>query len=56
MGRGVNTLVNEELLAGFRSIKWDATNNLEQPVSGGLYIYIILAGKFREARKMVLII
>ena len=55
MGREVKTLVNKEQVAGFRSVKWDATNNLSQPVSAGMYIYTIQAGNFRQTRKMVLL-
>ena len=54
-GREVKTLVNKEQVAGFRSVKWDATNNLGQPVSAGMYIYTIQAGEFRQTRKMVLL-
>ena len=55
MGREVKTLVNKEQVAGFRSVKWDATNNLGQPVSAGMYIYTIQAGEFRQTKKMVLL-
>ena len=55
MGREVKTLVNKEQVAGFRSVKWDANNNLGQPVSAGMYIYKIQAGEFRQTRKMVLL-
>ena len=55
MGREVKTLVKKEQVAGFRSVKWDATNNLGQPVSAGMYIYTIQAGEFRQTRKMVLL-
>jgi flagellar hook assembly protein FlgD len=41
--------------AGYRSIHWDATNDLGQPVSAGMYIYTIQAGEFRQTRKMVLL-
>ena len=55
MGREVKTLVNKEQIAGFRSVKWDATNNTGHPVSAGMYIYTIQAGEFRQTRKMVLL-
>ena len=55
MGREVKTLVKKEQVAGFRSVKWDATNNLGQPVSAGMYIYTIQAGEFRQTKKMVLL-
>ena len=55
MGRQIKGLVNENMMAGYRSIHWNATNNLSQPVSAGLYIYTIQAGEFMKTKKMVLI-
>ena len=55
MGRNIKSLVNSNQLAGYRSIQWNATNNLGEPVSAGMYIYMIQAGEFRESKKMVLL-
>jgi hypothetical protein len=55
MGRQINTLVSSQQNAGYKSIQWDATNNTGQPVSAGLYLYTIQAGKFRQTKKMVLL-
>jgi hypothetical protein len=55
MGRVIKTMVNSQQNAGFKSIQWNATNNLGQPVSAGLYLYTIEAGKFRQTKKMVLL-
>ena len=55
MGRHIKSLVNMNQDAGYRSIHWDATNDLGQPVSAGMYIYTIQAGEFRQTRKMVLL-
>ena len=54
MGRRIKTLVNIDQTAGYRSIQWDATNDLGQPVSAGVYLYLIQAEEFRDTRKMVL--
>jgi len=54
MGRQVKTLINGKQSAGYKSLKWNATNNLGQSVSAGLYLYMIQAGDFRQIRKMVL--
>ena len=54
-GRFVKTLVNGSQKAGNRSVKWNATNDRNESVSAGLYIYIIQAGEFRQAKKMVLV-
>jgi len=55
MGRIVSNLVSSQQNAGYKSIQWDATNNTGQPVSAGLYLYTIQAGKFRQTKKMVLL-
>jgi len=54
MGRVVKTLINDQQTAGHKSIQWNAINNTGQPVSTGLYLYTIEAGKFRQTKKMVL--
>jgi hypothetical protein len=55
MGRSIRSLVNTTQSAGYRSIQWDATNNLGEPVSAGMYIYMIQAGEFKQTKKMVLL-
>jgi len=55
MGRSIRSLVNSKQTAGYRSIQWNATNNLGEPVSAGMYIYMIQAGEFRQTKKMVLL-
>ena len=54
-GNQVRILVNEAKSAGFRSVQWNATNNQGQPVSAGVYLYSIEAGKFRQTKKMILL-
>ena len=55
MGRKIKSLINIKQEAGYRLITWNATNDLGQPVSAGMYIYTIQAGEFRQTRKMVLL-
>ena len=55
MGRIVKTLVNGSQTAGHKSIQWNATDDRNEPVSAGLYLYTIQAGEFRQTRKMVLL-
>ena len=55
MGHSIKSLMNNKQPAGDHSIKWDATNNLGEPVSAGMYIYMIQAGEFRQVKKMVLL-
>ena len=54
-GRVVKTLVNSTQTAGFKTIQWSATNDRNEPVSAGLYLYTIQAGEFRQTKKMVLL-
>ena len=55
MGRVVKTLVNSSQTAGYKSVQWNATNDRNEPVSAGLYLYTIQTGEFRQTKKMVLI-
>ena len=55
MGRVVKTLVNGSQSAGNKSVQWKATNNRNEPVSAGLYFYMIQAGGFMKTKKMVLL-
>ena len=55
MGRKVRTLINSEQNAGFKTLQWNATNDRNEPVSAGLYLYTIQAGEFRQTKKMVLL-
>ena len=55
MGRIVKTLVNSSLTAGYKSIQWNATNDRDEAVSAGLYLYTIEVGEFRQTKKMVLL-
>ena len=55
MGRHVKTLVEKNQVAGFKTVKWDATNSQGKRVSAGMYIYQIKAGAFNDTKKMVLL-
>ena len=55
LGREIRTLVNTTQDAGFKLVIWDATNDYGKPVSAGVYLYQIQAGKFVQTRKMVLL-
>ena len=55
MGREVTQLTNTIQEAGFRSVKWNATDMNGKPVSAGVYLYQIHAGEFVQTRKMVLL-
>ena len=55
MGNIVKTLVNGTQTAGNKTIQWNATNDKNEPVSAGLYLYTIQTGKFRQTKKMILL-
>ena len=55
MGRIVKTLVNSLQTAGYKSIKWNATDNQDQLVPAGVYLYRIEFGKLVVNRKMILL-
>ena len=55
MGRVIKTLVNSSQNAGYKSVQWNATNDKNEPVSAGLYLYTIQAGEFRQTKKMLLL-
>ncbi len=55
MGRLVKTLVNGFQNSGFKSVQWNATNDRNEPVSVGLYLYTIQAEEFSQTKKMVLL-
>ena len=55
MGKIIKTLVNGFQTSGYKTIKWDATNEQDYPVSAGLYIYKIQAGHFVDTKKMILL-
>ena len=53
LGREVKTLINQTQDAGYRSVIWDATNDLGQQVGGGVYLYQLQTKNFVKTRKMV---
>ena len=55
IGRKVNNLVSNQQDAGYKSIRWNATNNLGHPVSAGVYLYRIEVGDFSQTKKMILL-
>ena len=54
-GNTVKTLVNEKKSPGVKSTQWNAKNNQGQPVSAGVYVYTIEAGKNKQTKKMILL-
>jgi flagellar hook assembly protein FlgD len=55
LGREIVQLINTTQYAGYKSVKWDATDSMDRPVSVGVYLYQIQTGEFVKTRKMVLL-
>jgi len=55
MGREVTRLVNTTQKAGFKSVQWNAVDSFGNPVSAGVYLYLIQAGEYMQTNKMVLL-
>ncbi|MDA9671874.1 T9SS type A sorting domain-containing protein, partial [bacterium] len=55
MGRKIKSLFNNNQTSGYHSLRWDATNDIGEGVSAGMYIYTIQAGEYRATKKMVLL-
>ena len=53
IGNKVRTLVSQTQNAGTKSYQWNATNDLGQSVSAGMYFYTIQAGEYRDTKKML---
>ena len=53
-GKEIATLVNSYHAPGNYSIEWNGMNRFGQPAASGTYIYEIIAGKFHEAKRMIL--
>ena len=55
IGQEIKTLREGVLSPGEYSAQWDATNNLGEAVSSGVYFYQLTAGKFIANQKMLLL-
>ena len=55
IGRQVKNLINQTQDAGYRSVRWNATDDYGKPVSAGIYLYQIQAGEYMQTKKMVLL-
>ena len=54
-GRKVKTFVNGKQTAGFKSFRWNTTNDNGITVSAGVYLYTIQIGNLMQTKKMVLL-
>jgi len=54
LGQEVKTLLDIEQNAGVRYVQWNGDNNYGAKVASGIYIYMIKANDFYQAKKMIL--
>jgi len=54
-GQEVRRLIDEELSAGYKTVRWDGTNNEGSAVASGVYLYRLIAGDNQASRKMLLL-
>ena len=55
MGREIKNLVSSKQSNGYKSIRWDATNNQNQAVTAGVYLYKIEYENFVTTQKIILL-
>ena len=55
-GRKVKSLLNQFQEPGFKSIQWNASNDLGEKVSSGMYFYRIETQDFKQTKKMILLL
>ena len=55
LGKQIKTLVNQSQDAGNKIAVWNGTDNLDRPVSTGVYLYQIQIGDFSQTWKMLLL-
>ena len=55
LGNTIKNLLNENQTSGIKMIKWDSTDNQNNPVSSGVYFYKIILGDKTYTKKMLLL-
>jgi hypothetical protein len=52
-GRIVNTLIDEEVEAGYHEVEWEGNNKFGRKVANAVYFYRIQAGDYTASKKMI---
>ena len=55
LGQNVTTLVNSAMNPGRYTMEWNATDQMGNPVSSGIYFYELRSASFTSRKKMLLI-
>ncbi len=54
-GRHVKTLVRDRESSGFKTVKWDGTDENNRKVTSGMYLYQLKAGEISVVKRMMLV-
>jgi len=54
-GKAIKTIINSSQNAGLKKVEWNATNDKNEPVSAGLYIYKMQTNESTKTKKMLLL-
>jgi hypothetical protein len=54
-GQLVTTLVDRSERAGHKSITWNGKNLFSKEVSSGVYVYVLVAGNFKDVKRMIIL-
>jgi hypothetical protein len=54
VGQKVKTLIKEDIDAGYHSIIWNGTDDSENQVASGIYLYKLKTGRYTSTKKMIL--
>jgi hypothetical protein len=55
LGQVVHRLVDEDQAAGEYLVSWNGLDGTGCPVASGVYFYRLVAGEFRQVRKMLIL-
>ena len=54
-GQLVRTLISGTIQAGYHAVEWDGRDETGVTLLSGVYLYEMVAGAFKEVRRMVLL-
>jgi len=55
LGQRIRTLVDQFQIPGSYSIRWDGTDDFNQPVASGLYLYQLKIKSFVRTNKLIVL-
>jgi hypothetical protein len=55
LGRKIREIISTELAAGRHQLEWDGSNDMQQAVGSGMYIYHLVSDERRHTGKLLLL-